>query len=342
MGGRFPLDQTESPRLMGCGGRPVNAGAMNTVNSVEAMSLTCRYGERVALRDVSFTVGAGELVGVLGPNGGGKSTLFRILTTLLSPSGGTARIAGADVVRERRKVRAALGIVFQHPSLDGKLTVRENLMHQGHLYGLRGATLRRRSAELLTAFELAPRIDERVDRLSGGLQRRVELAKAMLHRPRVLLLDEPSTGLDPGARRALLESLVQLKQSQGVTTLLTTHIMEEADGCDRVAVLHEGMLVAYDAPVNLKATIGGDVLTIVGANLRALCERIAMRFSLPAVVINGAIRIEHDKGHELVPSLMEAFPGEIESISVGKPTLDDLFIHLTGRRLEADGGNAHS
>ncbi len=310
------------------------------MNGIEVISLSHRYEQRVALRDVSFTVGAGELVAVLGPNGGGKSTLFRILSSLLTPSGGTARIAGADVLRDRHQVRRVLGIVFQHPSLDSKLTVGENLMHQGHLYGLRGAPLRARSIELLTAFGLAARMGERVERLSGGLQRRVELAKAMLHRPRVLLLDEPSTGLDPGARRALLDSLVQLKQTQGVTTLLTTHVMEEADGCDRVAVLHEGTLVAYDKPATLKGQIGGDVLTIVAADPAALCARMMEQFSLQAGVVNGAIRVEHEKGHELVPRLVEAFSGEIDSVSVNKPTLDDLFVHLTGRRLEAEGSDA--
>lgn len=323
-------------------GPTASDGAPGTVNGIEVIALAHRYEQRVALRDVSLTVGAGELVAVLGPNGGGKSTLFRILSTLLAPTGGTARIAGADVVRERHQVRRALGIVFQHPSLDGKLTVGENMMHQGHLYGLRGVSLRARSIELLATFGLAARINERIDRLSGGLQRRVELAKAMLHRPRVLLLDEPSAGLDPGARRALLESLVELKQTQGVTTLLTTHILDEADGCDRVAVLHEGALVAYDKPATLKGQIGGDVLTIVTAAPASLCARLVGQFSVQARVVHGAIRIEHENGHELVPRLVEAFSGEIESVSVGKPTLDDLFVHLTGRRLEAEISDAGS
>lgn len=300
---------------------------------VELSCLTHRYGERVALDGVTMTVDRGTIFALLGPNGCGKTTLFKILTTLITPTSGSARVTGADVVTERNRVRERIGIVFQKPSLDGKLTVFENLTHQGHLYGLSGHALRRRNEELLERFHLGDRENERVDRLSGGLQRRVELAKGLLHKPDVLILDEASSGLDPGARADLMVHLRELRDRDGVTSLLTTHLLDEADDCDMVGVLDGGRLATLGTPAELKATIGGDVVTIHCGKLDSFAARANEKFLCNARVVDEVVRIEREHGHEFVPQLIEAFPGEIDSVTVGKPTLDDVFLHLTGRRL---------
>jgi ABC-2 type transport system ATP-binding protein len=293
-------------------------------------SLTHRYGERVALSAVSFTVQRGELFGLLGPNGGGKTTLFRILTTLMEPTDGSVQLDGGPMDRRR------IGVVFQSPSLDKKLTVLENLRHHGHIYGMHGAALRTRIDELLTRFGLVDRANELVEKLSGGLRRRVELAKGLLHKPELLLLDEPSTGLDPRARRELGDYLAELRDTDGVTVLLTTHIMDEADRCNRIALLDHGKLVALDTPHALKEQIGGDVVSVGSRNPARLCEQIEKRLGVKASIVDQTIRIERPRGHEFIPTLVEAFPGEIDSISVGKPTLEDVFIHLTGHHFEGE------
>jgi ABC-2 type transport system ATP-binding protein len=294
-------------------------------------ALTHRYGERTALAGVSFSVRRGELFGLLGPNGGGKTTLFRILCTLTTPTEGRVLMEGGAIDRRR------IGVVFQSPSLDKKLTVRENLIHQGHIYGLHSAALRSRIGELLARFGLSDRANDFVEKLSGGLRRRVELAKGLLYQPELLLLDEPSTGLDPLARRELGDYLEELCLKDGVTALLTTHTMEEADRCDRLAILDRGRLVALDTPQALKERVGGDVISVGSAKPATLREQIEKRFRVKVGVVDHMLRIERPRGHEFVPDLVEAFPGEIDSVSVGKPTLEDVFIHLTGHRFEEGG-----
>ena len=291
-------------------------------------SLTHRYGQRTALEKVGFSVRRGEIFGLLGPNGGGKTTLFRILSTLMAPTEGRVLLEGGPINRHR------IGVVFQSPSLDKKLTVRENLVHQGHLYGLRGPALAGRIEGLLGRFGLADRANDFVEKLSGGLRRRVELAKGLLHQPELLLLDEPSTGLDPIARRELSDYLAELRKKDGMTALLTTHSMEEADRCDRLAIIDRGKLVAVDTPHALKERVGGDVISVGSTHPAELRVQIEKRFGLKAGLVDSAIRIERPRGHEFVPALVEAFPGEIDSVSVGKPTLEDVFIHLTGHRFE--------
>ena len=292
--------------------------------SVEVDGLTHRYGERLALDGVSFSVRSGEVFAVVGPNGGGKSTLFKILSTALRPSSGKARVAGVDIVDDN--VRRKIGVVFQAPSLDQKLTVGENLMHHGHLYGLSGAGLRARIGEELGRFRLSDRTDDRVEKLSGGLARRVELAKSLLHRPEVLLLDEPSTGLDPGARHDLWEALRGLK---GVTVLLTTHLLEEAERCDRLAILHKGSLAALGEPLALRGEIGGDVVTVRTRDAEGLAAAIKEKLGETPQVIPGAVRMSRDRGHELVGKLLESFPDRIEAVTVAKPSLEDVFISKT-------------
>jgi ABC-2 type transport system ATP-binding protein len=292
--------------------------------SVEVDGLTHRYGERLALDGVSFSVRSGDVFGVVGPNGGGKSTLFKILSTALRPSSGRARVAGIDIADDA--VRRRMGVVFQAPSLDQKLTVAENLLHHGHLYGLSGGGLRIRIGEELARFKLSDRSGDRVEKLSGGLQRRVELAKSLLHRPEVLLLDEPSTGLDPGARHDLWEALRGLR---GVTVLLTTHLLEEAERCDRMAILHKGRLVALGEPLALRAEIGGDVVTVRARDPEGLARDIQARFGESPELIPGAVRMSRDRGHELVGKLLEAFSERIESVTVAKPSLEDVFLTKT-------------
>ena len=311
--------------------------------AVEVEGLHHHYGSREALAGISLEISRGEIFGLLGPNGGGKTTLFKILSTLMSATGGIVRVFGHDLVREPDAIRRHLGVVFQHPSLDSKLTVMENLQHHGHLYGLRGTALRTRAEALLERLDLGERADDRVETLSGGLRRRVELAKALVHQPDLLLLDEPSTGLDPGARRDFTNHLGQLREQDGVTVVLTTHILDEAERCDRVGILHRGKLVALGTPDDLKARLGGDVVVVQTMNPHGLQVKLRERFGCEPALVDGSLRVERPRGHEFVREVVDAFPGEVQSVTFGKPTLEDVFIHLTGRRLwgeEANGGGA--
>jgi ABC-2 type transport system ATP-binding protein len=281
------------------------------------------------------------LFGLLGPNGSGKTTLFRILSTLMVPTSGTAVIAGFDAVREPGALRRRIGVVFQAQSVDPKLTARENLWHQGHLYGLRGAQLDQRIDEILTRVGLLERASDRVETFSGGMRRRIELAKGLLHHPEVLLLDEPTTGLDPGARRDLWQYLGILRDQEHVSIIVTTHLMEEAERCDRLAILNEGNLVALGTPDELTREIGGDVILLEARDPEVLAGQIRDRFHVDASVMDRHVRLEIENGHRFVPDVVEAFPGEIQALSVSKPTLEDVFIHRTGHRFwneEADAG----
>jgi ABC-2 type transport system ATP-binding protein len=292
-----------------------------------------RYGDRQALEDVSFAVQPSEIFGLLGPNGGGKTTLFRILSTSLPVQQGTAMVLGHNVATQPDAVRQLIGVTFQSPSLDSRLTVGENLTYQGHLYGLRGAALRQRSTELLQKLGLSDRTKDVVQTLSGGLKRRVEIAKSLLHQPRLLLLDEPSTGLDPGARHDLWRYLRSLRDEAGVTVLVTTHLMEEAERCDRLAILDKGRLVAQGTPDELRSSVGGDTVTVEPAQASSdLPARIRQRFGVDVRELAGSLRIERENGHELVRDLVAAYPEDIKAVSFGKPTLEDVFIQRTGHR----------
>lgn len=319
----LPLASTTKKRLM-------------TTPAIDVDRLTHTYGDRRALDAVSFSVNPGEIFGILGPNGGGKTTLFSILSTALTPSDGTARIFGDDVVTQPNSVRQSLGVVFQSPSLDVKLTARENLVCQASLYGLRGADLAARVDDALQRVNLADRAGDFAEAFSGGMRRRVELAKAMLHHPRLLLLDEPATGLDPGARRDMWDYLLHLRDEQNVTVALTTHLMEDAEKCDRLAVLHHGKLVAVDSPANLKAAISGDVITIKPkGEAETLAAAIAERFAIETAVTGDHVHLKQADGPAFVATLAAAYAADIQSITVGSPTLDDVFHHLTGDALTA-------
>jgi ABC-2 type transport system ATP-binding protein len=301
---------------------------------ISVRNVSHRYGSRAALSHVSFEVERGEIFGLLGPNGGGKSTLFRILSTMMAPTEGTALIAGNDVGREAAAVRRSAGVVFQTQSLDRHLTVEENLRAQGNLHGLSGAVLRDRIRHATERLGLHDRLADPVGELSGGLKRRVEIAKALLHRPQVVLMDEASTGLDPRARRELWNYVEELRREEGVTILLTTHVLDEADRCDRLVLLHQGKIVSAGRPPELKARIGGDVVDLETHDPDALAPQIAARFRVQPSLVNGALRVEIGNGHRFITEVVEAFPGAIESVGLHKPTLEDVFVHETGARIE--------
>ncbi|MGH7493876.1 MAG: ATP-binding cassette domain-containing protein [bacterium] len=295
-------------------------------------NLTHFYGERPALQEVGFSVSAGEVFGILGPNGSGKTTLFRILSTLFPPQQGRAKVLGYDCARAARHVRAKVGVVFQSPSLDVKLTVFENLKHHGHLWGLRGDDLLQRIDAALQDFDLSERRHDLAEKLSGGLRRRVELAKVLLSRPPILLLDEPSTGLDPGARRDFWQILESLRTTESTTILLTTHLLEEAESCERLAILDQGRLVALGSPSELKARIGGEVIWVKSAEPAEFRKQLYALLRIKSALVEGMIRIEQANGYELVPKLNDLYAPLIESISVSKPTLEDVFIKETGHK----------
>jgi ABC-2 type transport system ATP-binding protein len=292
-----------------------------------------RYGTREALAGIDLQIEREEIFGLLGPNGGGKTTLFRILCTLMPHTEGQVRVLDYDLAHHPRAIRPHLGVVFQHPSLDPKLTVFENLWHHGHLYGLKGQRLQDRTQVVLQRLGLHNRRDDLAETLSGGLQRRVELAKALLHEPTLLLLDEPSTGLDPGARRDFTAYLEHLRDQEGVSVLLTTHILEEAERCDRVGILHQGHLVAVGTPDALKARVGGDVVVIQTPSPEALQTKIRQHFGCEAAVVEHSVRVEIQHGHAFVRDVVEAFAEDIQAVTFGKPTLEDVFVQLTGHRL---------
>lgn len=310
----------------------MNDSAGSGLAAIHIADVVHRYGERRALAGVSLTIEPGEVFAFLGPNGSGKTTLFRLLSTLIPLQAGQIAILGLDAARHTEAVRRQIGVVFQAPSLDKKLTAAENLRHQGHLYGLMGSELARRCDEMLERLGVADRAHERVEKLSGGLRRRVELAKGLLHRPRVLLLDEPSTGLDPAARSDLWRYLSTLARDEGVTIALTTHLLDEAEKADRLAILHAGQIVACDTPAALRATVGGDSLTLETDAPRELADAIRRQFELPAEVLGGAVRLQTANAGRWVATLADAFGDRVKSITLGKPTLEDVFIAKTGHR----------
>ncbi len=298
-----------------------------------------------ALSDVSLTVYEGEIFGILGPNGSGKSTLFKLLATLLRPTRGSMKVFGDDPALRPADVRNHLGVVFQSPSLDLKLKAYENLLHQGHLYGLRGNDLQQRITAALQQTHLEARKDELVERFSGGMRRKLEVAKALLHHPRLLLLDEPSTGLDPVARRELWDRLRELSRTQGLTIVVSTHLMDEAERCDRLAILDRGNLVALDKPAALKESLGGHLVSVVlqaGTSpdeAERLCRELTNALGPwpgdQPKCVNGEILIP-SAGPDVVPKVAELLPAAVVSqISIGSPTLEDVFVRSTGRAFEA-------
>lgn len=304
--------------------------------AVRIENVTHRYGAKVALDGLSFDVPQGVIFGLLGPNGSGKTTLFRLLSTLVPVQSGRVTIDDCDLASAQAQVRRRIGVVFQSPSVDKKLTVEENLDQQAALYGLSGPRLIDRKNEVVARLGLDGHRRERVEKLSGGMRRRVDVAKGLLHSPRVLLLDEPSTGVDPAARLEFWRCLVDLRDTTSATIILTTHLLEEADKCDRLCILDRGKVVAIDSPSALRDQMRGESLVVQGARPEELVAEFESRFGLRGALIDGTIRFEVDDGPQWVPKIAAAFPGRLTSITVGKPTLEDFFVAKTGRRFDLE------
>ena len=309
---------------------------MSIERAIVVSELSHRYGERLAVDDLSLEIETGEIFVFLGPNGSGKTTLFRVLSTLIPIQQGEVTVLGKSLTNQQAQVRRSLGVVFQAPSLDKKLTVEENLQHQGRLYGLSTTEISKRKDEMLSALGLTDRARERTEKLSGGQRRRVELAKGMLHRPSLLLMDEPSTGLDPGARADLWKYLKQVREEDGVTIVMTTHLLEEAERADRIAIMDRGQLVALDTPAELQKSVGGDAITIGTSAPDRLAKSIQEKFDCEVIAFEDSVRLEIPDGHLWISKLVEAFSEEIENITLRRPTLEDVFIDRTGHQFLSD------
>ncbi len=296
-------------------------------------NLTKRFGDFTAVDHVSFEVQPGEIFAFLGPNGAGKTTTISMLVTLMRPTEGRALLAGHDVVREQGAVRRSIGIVFQEPSLDDRLTALENLEFHAVLYGLSAAERRRRIPQVLEMVQLADRANDLVERFSGGMKRRLEIARGLLHTPRVLFLDEPTIGLDPQTRRHMWDYILGLREREGITIFMTTHYMEEAEFADRVAIMDHGRIAALDTPEALKRQVGGDVITVRTTDMEKDAACIEEQFGVKVQRYKDELRFEVENGEVFIPRFVREFPGTILTISLRRPTLDDVFLKLTGRTI---------
>ncbi|HZD65671.1 MAG TPA: ATP-binding cassette domain-containing protein [Acidimicrobiales bacterium] len=301
--------------------------------AIEVQGLVKRYGDLEAVQGVSFTVAPGETFGFLGPNGAGKSTTISMLCTLTAPSDGWARVAGADVVAERSTVRSHIGLVFQDTTLDDYLTAAENLRFHAELYGVPRASVDLRLGRVLEMVDLSDRRDSLVRTFSGGMKRRLEIARGLLHSPRVLFLDEPTVGLDPQTRTHIWGYINSLKAQEAITMFLTTHYMDEAEYCDRIAIIDHGRLVAVDTPEALKASVGQDRVELVTDDNAAAIEALRDRFDQEAVVSEGAVTVYVPNGETFVPQVFAGLGIPIGSVRVARPTLDDVFMAYTGKTI---------
>ncbi len=306
------------------------------MNIIEVENLVRKYGHLTAVNDISFSVEEGEIFGFLGPNGAGKTTTINVLCTLLAPTSGRAWVNGHDVVREQAAVRRSIGLVFQDPSLDDRLTAQENLEFHAVLYGVPADVRARRMEEVLRMVELYERRNDLVRTFSGGMKRRLELARGLMHYPRVLFLDEPTLGLDPQTRSRIWEYILELREREGITIFLTTHYMDEAEHADRIAIIDYGRIVALDTPENLKRVVGGDVITIKTRDDEAAARQIATRYGVEVRRTAEGLSFEVAKGEEFIPRLVAESETEILSIGLRRPTLDDVFLKLTGRQIREE------
>ena len=306
------------------------------MNAVRVEDVAHHYGAHQALSGISLTIDSGEVFSIVGPNGSGKTTLFRLLSTLVSIQQGTISICSYELPGNVSAARQSLGVVFQAASVDKKLTALENIRHQAALYGISRREANHRAEELLERFGIYSRRNDRVETLSGGLRRRLEIAKALVHRPKLLLLDEPSTGLDPSARSEMWRFLAEMRQRDGVTIVATTHILEEAERADQVAIFNRGQLVALDTPDALRSTVGGDAIVIETDDAESLAIAIREKFQCDVQVVDSSVRLEQPDGHTWIARLVEAFPGQVSSIRLSKPSLEDVFVDRCGQRFDAE------
>jgi ABC-2 type transport system ATP-binding protein len=301
--------------------------------AIEVSALTKKYGEIEAVRGIDFEVAAGETFGFLGPNGAGKSTTIKILCTLADPTSGAARVAGHDVTSERDTVRRNIGLVFQDTTLDSYLTGEQNLRFHADLYGVPKTAFQPRLRQVLEMVGLWERRHSVVATYSGGMQRRLEIARGLLHAPRVLFLDEPTVGLDPQTRVSIWAYINELKQREDITIFLTTHYMDEAENCDRIAIIDHGQIVAIDTPEALKASIGKDRVQISTADDQAAIRELDEVFGIEAGVHENLVTFSVESGEQFVPQLFARLPVAIRSVSVSRPSLDDVFMSYTGKTI---------
>ncbi|GAB3973816.1 daunorubicin resistance protein DrrA family ABC transporter ATP-binding protein [Actinoallomurus acanthiterrae] len=307
--------------------------------AVAVDGLAKRYGDLEAVKGIDFEVAPGEVFGFLGPNGAGKTTTISMLCTLVRPTGGTARVAGHDIVAERDEVRRNIGLVFQDPTVDAYLTAEQNLRFHGELYGVPKEAMKERIGQVLTMVDLADRKDGKVETFSGGMKRRLEIARGLLHSPRVLFLDEPTVGLDPQTRAAIWGYIRQLKDTEDITIFLTTHYMEEAEYCDRIAIIDHGEIVVLDTPENLKAGVGKDRVQITTADDEAAIAALKERFAIDAGIHERTVTFAVPSGEEFVPRLFAELGVPIRSVHVARPSLDDVFLNYTGSTIrDAEAG----
>jgi ABC-2 type transport system ATP-binding protein len=297
---------------------------------VSVNGLVKRYGDLEAVRGIDFEVGAGETFGFLGPNGAGKSTTINMLCTLVRPSAGSARVASYDIVHERDEVRRNIGLVFQETTLDGYLTAEQNLRLHAELYGVPREAVHERMRQVMEMVGLWERRGSLVNTFSGGMKRRLEIARGLLHSPRVLFLDEPTVGLDPQTRSSIWSYIRELKAREDITIFLTTHYMDEAEYCDRIAIMDHGRIIVLDTPEALKASVGKDRVQIQTDDAQAAIAALDERFGIEATVAEGAVTFGVPEGEHFVPRLFAELGQPIRAVSVARPSLDDVFMSYTG------------
>ncbi len=307
---------------------------------IEVDHLQKSFGAIRAVKDISFSIREGEIFGLLGPNGAGKSTTIKVMATLLKADGGLVRINGFDVNRESQKVRNCIGIIFQDPSLDERLTARENLYFHSKLYHVPGSQVDERIDRALDLVELTDRKDHLVMDFSGGMKRRLEIARGIIHVPTVLFLDEPTIGLDPQTRTYIWQYLLNLRKTRKLTMLLTTHYMEEAEICDRIAIIDHGEIIVLDTPDNLKQQLKHDVITVSAKNNADLTGFLRREYAIEPVAEDNFLTFPIENGETFIPQLFGRYQGRITSILIKKPSLEDVFIKLTGRRIRKEEASA--